>query len=204
MNIGFDVDGVLTDIQGFNLRHAPLFFKERYGRDVVDGDRCDIRDIFDCPLDESIAYWKKYMLYYLICEPARKDAKRTILQLRADGHGIYIVTKRVFSCHPGFKGKLARFLMRNWLWRNGIKHDGIAFCDNDVPDSKRVACLERGIDILVDDEAVNIDAVAPIAKVICYDASYNRECIGENILRARDFCEVYKSIMELSQDNIIK
>jgi len=193
MNIGIDVDGVLTDIQGFNRKYAPPFFKKKFNRAVVDESPYDIRDIFQCPDEEYKTYWSKYLLRYVITEPARKDAKKTIRKLRADGHKIYIISKRVFTTHDNFRGKLMRFLMRNWLWRKGIRYDEIVFCDNDVPDSKRTACLDNNIDIMIDDEPVNVEAIAPIAKVICFDASYNRECVGEveGFLRIQSWGDIY-------------
>ena len=194
MNIGIDVDGVLTDIQGFNKRHAPPFFKKRYNRDVVDEKPYDIQDIFKCTDEEYKAYWTKYLLRYAITEPARKGAKQVIRALHKDGHDIYIISKRVFTCRDDFLGKLMRFIMKNWLWRNGIKHNEVVFCDNDVPDSKGAACLEKKIDVMIDDERVNIEAIAPIAKVICFDTSYNRDCEGENIIRAHDWDEIYSLI----------
>jgi len=192
MNIGIDVDGVLTDIHAFNLRNAPVFFKKKFNIDIIDEKPYDIRDIFKCTDDEYKAYWNKYLLKYVTLEPARKGAKEFTRKLHADGHKIFIISKRVFTCRDDFLGKLMRFLMRNWLWRNGIKHDKVIFCDNDVPDSKRTACLENNIDLMIDDEPVNIEAIAPIAKVICWDASYNRECEGDGIVRVRDWDEVYK------------
>ncbi|MDR2589980.1 MAG: hypothetical protein LBC71_03210 [Oscillospiraceae bacterium] len=195
MNIGIDVDGVLTDIQGFNRKHAPSFFKKKFNRDVVDENPYDIRDIFKCIEDEYKAYWKKYLLRYVITEPARKGAKKFIRKLHKDGHQIFIISKRVFTCQDNFLGKLMRFLMKNWLWRNGIRYDEIVFCDNDVAHSKRTACLEKSIDIMIDDEPVNIEVIAPIAKVICWDASYNRDCEGENIVRVRDWGEVERLVL---------
>ena len=194
MNIGIDVDGVLTDIQGFNRRHAPPFFMKKFNREMVDENPYDIRDIFSCPEEEYQAYWKKYLLKYAITELARKDAKAVVRKLKNDGHSIFIISKRVFTCRQDFLGKLMRFLMRNWLWRNGICYNEIAFCDNDVPDSKHDACLEKQIDVMVDDEPVNINAIVPIAKVICFDTSYNRDCEGENIHRAKSFNEIYDLI----------
>jgi len=191
LNIGIDVDGVLTDIHSFNLQHAPKFFKKRFNRDVADETPYDIRDIFKCPESEYKAYWKKYLLRYAIFEPARKGAKATVRKLHEDGHKIYIISKRVFTCQDNFLGKLMRFIVRNWLWRNGIKHHEIVFCDNDIADSKKTACLEKRIDIMVDDEPVNIYSVAPIAKVICFATSYNRDCEGVNIVRVQDWEEVY-------------
>jgi uncharacterized HAD superfamily protein len=194
MNIGIDMDGVLTDIQGFNRRHAPRFFMRKFGRPVADENPYDIRDIFKCPENEYKAYWKKYLLFYAIFEPARKGARALTRKLRADGHTVYVISKRVFTCQDDFVGKLMRSIVRNWLWRNGIHYHEIVFCDNDVPDSKGAACLEKRIDVMIDDEAVNINAIAPIAKVICFDASYNRGCEGKNITRAHNWDEVYTQI----------
>jgi len=75
MNIGIDIDGVLTDIHEFNLRHAPPFFKRKYDREVVNEEPYDIRDIFNCPDKEWIAYWKRYLLKYATAEPARAGAR---------------------------------------------------------------------------------------------------------------------------------
>jgi len=194
MNIGIDMDGVLTDIQGFNLKHAPAFFRKKYARDVVDESPYDIRDVFDCTEEEFITYWKKHLIKYAIMEPAQKDARRIVHALRKDGHKIFIISKRVFTCREDFLGKLMRTIVRNWLWRNRIRHTEIVFCDNDIPDSKKTACLEKNIDVMVDDEIVNIEAIAPVAKVICFDASYNRGCEGENIMRVKNWEEVYTLI----------
>ena len=198
MNIGIDVDGVLTDIQEFNLRHAPPFFKRKFNRDVVDESPYDIRDMFQCPENEYMSYWKRHLFFYAIFEPARKRAKEFVQKLHADGHSVFIISKRVLTCRDDFLGKLMRFILRNWLWRNGIRYRGIVFCDNDIPDSKRTVCLDKQIDVMIDDETVNINAIAPIAKVICFDASYNRDCSGENVVRGKDFGEVYRLIKKMT------
>ena len=188
------MDGVLTDIQGFNRKHAPAFFKKKFDREVADENPFDIRDIFKCSEEEYSAYWRKYLLWYAIFEPARKDAKKAVRKLCEDGHNIFIISKRVFTCRDDFLGKLMRFIVRNRLRRSGIRYNKIIFCDNDIPDSKRTACIENCIDIIIDDEPVNIETIAPIARVICFDASYNRNCAGENITRAKSWNEVCKVI----------
>lgn len=197
MNIGIDIDGVLTDIQSFNQRHAPLFFKRKFNRDVADEKSYDIRDIFKCSESEYTSYWKRYLFIYAIFEGVRQDARAVIQKLHEDNHHIYIISKRVFTCRNDLLGKLMRFLVRNWLWRNRIPYREIIFCDNDVPDSKRTACLANHIDVMIDDEAVNINAIAPIAKMICFDASYNRNREGDNIYRAKNFNEIYYLIQSI-------
>jgi len=197
MNIGIDIDGVLTDIHDFNLRHAPPFFKKKYDREVVDDAPYDIRDIFKCPDKEWLAYWKRYLLKYAIVEPARAGAKEFTEKLVRDGHEIIIISKRVFAANEkGFIGKVMRKLVKNWLNRNGILHGDVVFCVHDDPDIKREVCLEKNVKILIDDEPTNIFSVAAIAKVLCFDTTYNRHCEGENIFRVRNFDEAYALIAE--------
>jgi len=194
MNIGIDIDGVLTDIQGFNHKYAPCFFMRKFNRKVADENPYDIRDIFQCPESEYLSYWKRYLFIYAVLEPARKGAQKLTQKLYADRHRIYIITKRVLTCRNDLLGLVMRLIVRNWLWRNGITYDKIVFCNNDISDSKRIACLENHIDVMIDDEVVNINAIMPITKVICFDASYNQNCNGVNILRAKNVEEVYNLI----------
>jgi uncharacterized HAD superfamily protein len=191
MNIGIDLDGVLTDIKGFY----------RFNRDLLNAELDDTRDIFHCSDEELRARWKRYMLKYATIQPARKGAKDLLRRLKQDGHSVVIISKRVYTCRGGIKGRIMRLLVRGWLLRNKIWRQKIVFCDSDQPDSKRNACLERRIDVLVDDEPINIYSVLPAVTPICFDANYNQNCSGENILRARDFEETYRLIRALALAN---
>ena len=184
MNIGIDLDGVLTDVRGFY----------RFNTSLQNADLNDTRDIFHCSNEELRARWKRYLLRYATIQPARKGARRLLRRLKNDGHTVVIISKRVYTCRGGVKGRLMRMLVRGWLMRNLILRQSIMFCDSDQPDSKKNACLERRIDVLVDDEPINIYSVPPVTTPICFDAHYNRNCIGENILRAADFEEIYNLI----------
>ena len=199
MNIGIDMDGVLTDIQGFNRRHATPFFRKKFNREAADADEYDIRDIFKCPDKEFMSYWKRHLLRYAMLEPAREDAKTVTRRLREEGHELIIISKRIFSCRDDFLGKLMRIIVRNWLWRNGISSSDVVFCDYKIPKSKSTACMEKNIDVMIEDEVENIYDVATVTKVICYDATYNRECEGENICRAQGWTEVYSLIKNMGQ-----
>jgi len=198
MTIGIDIDGVLTNIHNFNMRHAPAFFKRKYDRDVVDETPYDIRDMFACSDKEWMAYWRRYLIKYATAEPARQGAREFTDKLRKDGHEIIIISKRVFSARKGFLGMFMRTMVRNWLHRNGIWHREAIFCAHDVTDIKKTICLEKNVKILIDDEPDNIYSVAEVAKVICFDTSYNKDVAGENIFRAGDFDESYELITALS------
>jgi len=194
LNIGVDMDGVLTDMQEFNRRHAPKYFKKKFDKDVIDIESYDIREMFECTEKEFLTYWKSHLFRYAITEPAREDAKRIVAKLRAEGHGIFIISKRVFANRKSFMGRFMRTVVKNWLWRNGIQYDEIVYCDNDIHDSKQAVCMEKNIEVMIDDEAVNINAIAPVARVICFGTSYNRDCEGENITRAHGWDEIYSLI----------
>ena len=200
MKIGIDIDGVLTDIHGFHRRYAPGYFMRKYQRSTVDDSLYDVQDMFGCPPKEYRAYWKKHWIRYVITEPARKDAERIVRRFLNEGHTVYIISKRAYAYQNGIKGKLMRTFVRSWLRRNGITYEEIIFCDHNSPESKRIVCLEKDIDVMIDDDPENISVIAPVAKVICYDTSYNRDCRGENIMRAFDWNAVYKLINSLEVD----
>ena len=197
MNIGLDIDGVLTDIHGFNLRHAPLYFRRKFGREVIDEDENDIRDIFKCPDNEWMSYWRRFLIKYVTLEPSRKGAETFTRKLQEDGHRVFIISKRVFAYRQDLMGLLMRGIVRNWLWRNGIVYNELIFCDAEIPDSKKPVCLDKSIDVMIDDEPLNINFIVSVAKAICFETSYNLECSGENIFRAKDYNEAYNFICNL-------
>jgi len=190
MNIGIDLDGVLTDIRGFY----------RFNRELRNAELSDTRDIFHCSDEQMRRRWKYYLLKYSTIQPARKGAKDLLHKLKKDGHRVLIITKRAYTCRGGVKGRLMRLLVRGWLMRNKILFQRIVFCDSDLPDSKHDACLQHKIDILVDDEPVNIYSVPKTVIPICLDARYNRSCVGENIVRAKGLDETYRIIRELASE----
>ena len=48
MNIGIDVDGVLVDMEKYQLKYGKKFFLSRYNINIKNPKAYDIQDIFDC------------------------------------------------------------------------------------------------------------------------------------------------------------
>jgi len=48
------------------------------------------------------------------------------------------------------------------------------------------------------DKAENIIAISEIAKVICFDAAYNRSCEGANAMHAYNWDEIYTLIEKMA------
>lgn len=42
MRIGIDIDGVLTNIEEYQLKHGKVFFRKKYRKEVVAPDAFDI------------------------------------------------------------------------------------------------------------------------------------------------------------------
>ena len=62
MIIGIDVDGVLSDIGNYQLKYSKPYFKKKYNKDIVNPDKFDIEQIYDCTHKEREIFWQKYIL----------------------------------------------------------------------------------------------------------------------------------------------
>ena len=190
-NLGVDVDGVLVELESYQIEVGAEYFKKKYGYDVIDPAGFDVMDIFGCSEKERKAFWLRHIWKQIILRPARDEAASVLKSLGNDGHGIFIITGRVYVTQKSFLGWLSRTILTNWFKRNKIPYDEIHYCSehHSVRD-KTIGCEKYGIDVMIEDKAENVMALSKITKVICFDAAYNRNCEGENILRARDWKEV--------------
>lgn len=68
MNIGIDIDGVLADIYGYQIRTSKPYF-EKLGYTIVDPTGFDVADIYGCTQKERSDFWHKYIWKYCIFEP---------------------------------------------------------------------------------------------------------------------------------------
>ena len=64
MRIGIDIDGVLTDVERWQLDYGSKFYYERYQKEIVDFEGYDTNQIFnvDDKLDEE--FWREYFKEY--------------------------------------------------------------------------------------------------------------------------------------------
>lgn len=178
MNIGFDIDGVLTNIGQFQIQEGRKFFK----REPINKNGFTIQEMFGCTAEEEHDFWAnpKYnnLLKYSITYPARNGIANTIKKLRDDGDNIYIITSRKFTDNDGLSGKIMRTIVKEWLKVNKIEYDKIVFCG----DSKREAIKDNYISIMVEDNVDNINELSKYADMICIDCDYNQS-VSENMAK---------------------
>ena len=193
MRIGIDIDGVLTDIEQWQLDYGSKFYFEKYGKEIQNNEGYETTEIFkvDSKLDDE--FWTEYFKDYSINVDVRKLASEVIKKLKQDGNEVYIITARgSFLSHSARVMSIEenRNIVLDWLKRNEIEYDDIIFS----PEDKLSICLENNIDVMIEDKVDNINKISTKIPVICFHAGYNKNCIGNNIMRCYSWYDIYSKI----------
>lgn len=186
MNLGLDIDGVLTNIEEYQFKYGIPYFKKKFNKDVINEYALDVKDIFGATEEEYKKFWSKYIIPYAITCSARKGAAEYTQWAYENGHKVYIITSRVFSTKDNLMGKLMRFIVRNWLKRHHIRYEEITFCDED----KVSAINKYHIDYMVDDNPQNIESLMDVTGMICMNAKCNEHIVDEKVIRCYDFAQI--------------
>ena len=199
MRIGIDIDGVLTDIEKWQLDYGSKFYFEKYGKEILDNEGYETTDIFKVDSKFDDEFWTEYFKEYSINVDVRKFASEVIKKLKQDGNEIYIITAR-----GSFLSRSAnvmsieenRNIVLDWLKRNERVYDKIIFS----PEEKLSICLENMIDVMIEDKVDNINKISTRIPVICFHAGYNKNCIGDNNIRCYSWYDIYAKINKM-KDN---
>lgn len=192
MRIGIDIDGVLTDFEKWQLEVGSKFFI-KYNKNIVIPDGYDSDTVFNVTKEMDSEFWHNYLYDYAKNEPARKFAGEVIDLLRDKGYKIYIITARYLTNRNDDLGNEMRNIVINWLKNNKINYDKIIFS----PEDKFEICKQNNIGIMIEDKVENINNISTIIPVICFNAGYNKSCIGNNIYRAYTWYDIYYQITNI-------
>ena len=198
MRIGIDIDGVLTDVERWQLDYGSKFYYERYQKEIVDFEGYDTNQIFnvDDKLDEE--FWREYFKEYSLNVEARKFANEVIDKLKQEGNEIYIITARgSFLSHSAdvMSVEENQQIVLNWLKNHHINYDKIIFS----PEDKLDICKENKIDLMIEDKVDNINKISKIIPVICFHAGYSKNCKNSNIIRCYSWYDIYSKINKLAK-----
>lgn len=189
MRIGIDIDGVLTDIEQWQLDCGGKFFS-KLNKSVVNKDCYEITEIFNVSDELDSQFWNEYLYEYVTKEPSRKYASEVIKKLKDSGNEIYIVTARYLTDRNTEDGQRMRKIVIDWLEQQNIIYDKIVF----APEDKLQICLENNIDVMIEDKAANIEKISTKLPVICFHAGYNKQCKNDNIYRVYTWYDIYNLI----------
>lgn len=201
MRIAFDCDGVLTDLENYQLKYGKEYFKD-IPENEIDETEIDIEGIFKCSHEEREKFWTKYIWRYCLKEKPRKNIAATIKKLKEEGNEILIITGRAHTTEKGITGDLFRKMLLYWLDKEEIIYDKIVYVsEGNSAEDKYRACLENKVDVIIDDKKENIDALKDITKVICFDAIYNRMYNHPDVPRVYNSNQIYDEIKKLENPN---
>lgn len=191
MRIGIDVDGTLTNLQRFVFDKGCEYFK----KSVVRTDTMQVRNTFGVTKEEESKFWDDNIFDYAANYEPMYYASNVLNKLHADGHEIYIITARYHTYENSEVGKRMRSTVKEWLDKNNLYYDKVVF----THEGKKQRCRELNIDIMIEDKASNILAIASDRKVIVMDQPWNRKTEGDNIHRVYSWSEVLSKIEEISK-----
>ncbi len=188
MKIGVDVDGVLTNIEKYQLEKGSIFF-DKYNKKIVDPKGYETTTIFDVSSELDDLFWNEYYRDYCTNSCCREYANDVINKLKNEGNEIIIITARStwIPTDNSMSREEARNIIINWLKQNDICYDKIIISEEDKLD----ICLNNNIDIMIEDKVDNINKISTKIPVICFNAGYNEKCKGENIYRAYSWYDIY-------------
>ena len=189
MRIGVDIDGVLTDIEKFEIECGGKYF---YGlnKPLVNPKGYGTYEVFKLTEKQDNIYWKT-AIYDYIKEPARRFAGEVLGELLRKGHEVFIITNRISDLsYSDITSNQMRTIVIEWLKENNIQYTKLIFSDK----NKEKEIIENKIDIMIEDKPKNIEKLSKITNVICYDAKYNENIVDKKVIRCYSWYDILYKI----------
>ena len=93
MNIGIDIDGVLTDLERETIDFGTKMCIEENWPITIDLSKYWEVEAFGWTSEQADKFWNKYLVEYVTQSPARRFAKEIISKLREEGNTIYSISR---------------------------------------------------------------------------------------------------------------
>lgn len=197
MNIGIDIDGVLTDLEKATIDFGTKMCVEEGWPIRIDLSKYWEVEAFAWTQEQADKFWNRYLVKYVVESPARMFSQEIIEKLQQEGNNIYIITARDESGMPQeYYGKMQQ-LTKDWLNKQNIKYDKLIFAKDE---EKLQQCLENNIDIMIEDSPRNIQNISKQIKVIKFDCQYNKKVSESNIITAYSWYHIYDIINKLKNN----
>lgn len=194
MNIGIDIDGILTDFHTWLIDYGSKYFYENDIPVSFKLDNYKINDLFNLEGQYYDSFWREMFNVYLNTAYVRTFASEVVNKLKLEGNNIYIITARNQSDSSLVTTEEMEIATKNWLDKNGIYYDSIHY----AKESKVPIIKELSIDVMIDDQMDNIEPISELIPVICLDAPYNRDANIKNLYRCYSWYDIYKTIKEIN------
>ena len=194
MNIGIDIDGVLTDLERSTIDFGTkMCVEENWPININLSEYLETK-AFNWTDEQAEKFWNTYLVKYIAESPARAFAPEMIEKLQQEGHKIYLITARNESgMPPEYYGKMQQ-LTKEWLEKQNIKYEKLIFA---ADEEKLSQCLENKVDVMIEDSPTNIQNISNKIKVIKFDCQYNKDVNNEKVTTAYSWYHIYRIIKEM-------
>ncbi len=146
MNIGLDIDNVITDFDRTILKYFLLEDKNKRGAGIINSKARHItKGMFDWSEEEVEEFYVKNMERIASELRPRMNCKRVMDKLLKDGHKLYLISHRAYPHYTN-----PRQVTIDWLEDHDINYTRLILSAS--PD-KTEECKKHNIDIMVDDRA---------------------------------------------------
>jgi uncharacterized HAD superfamily protein len=184
MNLGFDIDGVISN---FTVHFVDIIQK-RYGATLTDADMYsyDVSLVLGITKDEVADIVNETLKSDLPLNPL---AKETLDKLNAEGHNIYLLTAR--------SDELIEYTL-NWLKQKGVVYKDIFHLT-----SGKKNLVDVSIDLAVEDNLEEaVELTKKVKHVLLFDQPWNKtKNVKDLIKRVYSWSEVYEEIQKVEHSN---
>lgn len=192
MNIGFDIDGVLTNEEDYLIECMTKYAFENNIHTFDFPKGYETRKFSNH--DEMFEiYQKNFVWEYAKNGLPRKFASEIIQKLKNDGHKIYIITSRRPTVYDIPESETMKNIICKWLEKNNIPYDGLFF-----EMDKTIKIRELKLDVMVEDSPTTIPIFKDFTHIFCFDNRYNADLVCDNMTRVYSFYDLYSKINDLN------
>ena len=191
MNIGIDIDGVLTNLEEETINYGTKMCIENNWEININPEKYSEAERFNWTQEQEEQFWNTYLVKYIKESSSRLFADQAIKKLREEGNQIYIITARNDYGMPEDVEESMQQMTQKWLEKNNIQYDKLIFTD----DSKKLEeCIKNNVKIMIEDNPKNIMNISKKVTVIKYNCRYNEKIKEKNIINAYSWYHIYDII----------
>lgn len=189
MNIGIDIDNTITNTLSILKKYCAIYNEKVVKRNLkMNEEGYASFNLYDWTEEENKDFCNKYLEEVVLKAEVKENAKEVIERLKKEGNTIFIISSRI---KPMFKTPYET--TEKYLKEKGIEYDNLLVGRID----KKQFCIEHKIDIMLEDEPHHIIPIAEMIPVIVFEENYNKQCNGKNIIKVRNWNEVYQFIEQM-------
>lgn len=193
--VGCDMDGTLTYMSEFFLRHGAMFDNK-----VVNKKGYDIQEMYGVSKSKEFIWGLKYLVSYCKNAKVNQNTKRALKKLKKNNAQIYCITARKFVTKNNVLGAYMRSLVTKYNSKNKIYFDDYYYCtERDVEFQKYLGCHKYGVDLMFEDKPEVALYLADKGVIVgLVDTLYNKDINHKNIYRCKD-AKDYDKVIDVAQ-----